>query len=175
MDLLLIPLYGVSGALLSEIDNLEDRNLKHSEMEPIILAIINSLLMAYLIVTDFGSAIIFTAILLGVWLGGKIDNLPFLLGSLVLGGAIMYRFLYLDFMAVILLPIALAINGYLDEFGHDRVGKIRSRLMQWFFQNRFTMKFGVFVIAYFGLISIWHFLGFLIFDGAYELNARRYR
>ncbi|MFH0971052.1 MAG: hypothetical protein V1835_00645 [Candidatus Micrarchaeota archaeon] len=173
MSLLLIAQYGILGGLLSEIDKLEDRYTGRYEFVACVLAVIASLLMGYLIVTDISSAIIFSAILVGVVIGGKVDNLPFLLGALIIGGAILTRVMYADFLSIAPLPIALAFAALVDEYGNDRIGKIPSGLMQWFFLHRFTLKLAIFAIAYLEVIDIWHFLGFLTFDLAYEINASR--
>ncbi len=169
---LLIP-YAVSGGLLAWIDRLEDEGLKRHETEPIVLAIINSLLMGYLIVADFPSAIIFSAILLGVLIAGKIDNLPFILGALVLSGALLYRALTSNFLDFALLPAALAFAAFVDEFGNDKLRKIPSSLMRWFFLHRFTLKIGLFMVTFLGVITAWHFVAFLAFDLAYELVANK--
>jgi hypothetical protein len=129
--------------------------------------------MGYFIITDFSSAIIFSAIFIGVLIGGKVDNLAFIIGSLIIGGALLFRFLYTDFLSIIILPIALAFTAFIDEYGHDRMGKIKDSLMHWFFRYRFTFKFAIFMLAFYSVISLSHFAGFLLFDIAYDLNKTR--
>ncbi|MFH1443701.1 MAG: hypothetical protein ABIG96_06720 [Candidatus Micrarchaeota archaeon] len=173
MSLILVAAYGLIGGMVALIDRLEDENEKRSELEPIFLAVVASFLMGYLIAVDEGSAIIFTAILLGVIFGGKVDALPWLIGILIAGGGLLSRILYDDFLAIIALPISLGVCGFLDEFGHERVPKIRDGLIQWFFLRRMTLKLGMFAAAFFGAITSWHFIAFLAWDLAYEIVASK--
>ncbi len=174
MDLLMMfASYGIGGALLSEIDRREDVLKNKNEIFTIILAVINSLLLSYLILNDASSAILFSAVLIGVIFGGKVDNLAFLIGSLILGGAILFRIIYLNFSYAIPLVFALAISALLDEYGHDRAKKYKTRLIGPFFEHRLTLKTSIMVLAILNVISVWHFIAFLIFDIAYELNSKR--
>ncbi|MBI5225101.1 hypothetical protein HY989_04495 [Candidatus Micrarchaeota archaeon] len=174
MDLLMMfASYGIGGALLSEIDRRQDELKNKSELFTILLAVINSLLLSYLVLTDASSAILFAAVLIGVIFGGKVDNLPFLLGSLILGGAILFRVIYQNFSYAIPLVFALAISALLDEYGHDRSKKYKTRLIGPFFEHRMTLKTSILVLSVVKVISVWHFLAFLIFDIAYELNSKR--
>ncbi len=173
MVFLLIAQYALIGALLSEIDRIEDEYRKPNELLAILLAIVVSFMMARLMLIDTSSAILFSAIIIGVFLAGKIDNLPFILGALIAGGALFSLLLYSNFIFLFPISVALAFSGFIDEYGHDRIRKVEGRLLKWFFMRRMTLKLGVFAVAYIGFISTEHFLGFLAFDIAYELNSAR--
>jgi len=173
MDLFLIFQFGLIGALLSEVDVIVDEKKRGSEMVAMILAIACSAMMARLIFIDPAAAIIFGGVLMGVLIGGKVDSLPFLVGLLIAGGGMLGAYLYRGFAILAPVAVALAFCGFVDEYGHDRIPRIRSGLMRWFFSHRFTMPLGVFSIAYLGLIGFTHFFAFLAFDIAYEMNSKR--
>ncbi|MEK6954193.1 MAG: hypothetical protein AABX01_04240 [Candidatus Micrarchaeota archaeon] len=173
IDLLLTFQYALIGALLSEIDVIIDENKRASENAAILLSIICSLLMAWLIIADANSAILFGAILFGVFISGKVDALPFILGLLISAGALLQRAIASDYLSYLPIVLALAFCGVVDEYGNDRLGKIKSSLMNWFFRRRITMKLGVFSVAYLGVIPFSHLVAFLAFDIAYEVNSAR--
>lgn len=173
MDLFLILQFGIIGALLSEVDVMVDEHRRGGEFASILLAIVCAFMMARLIAIDQGSAIIFTGILVAVIAGAKVDALPFILGFLIAAGGALYRIIYGNFLLFLPISLALGFSGFVDEYGHGRIPKIRDGLMQWFFEHRFTMKLAVFALAYVGAVSFSHFAAFLAFDVAYDLNSRR--
>ncbi|MFH1750525.1 MAG: hypothetical protein ABH863_02505 [Candidatus Micrarchaeota archaeon] len=173
MDLSLIFQYALIGAMLSQIDAIVDRGKRGGEFAAILLSVVCALLIVRLTVQDPSSALIFAGIILGVVIGGKVDALPYLIGAVIAGGGLLYALLYRNFMMLLPLSISLAFAGFVDEYGHDRIPQIRDHLMKWFFAKRFTLKFAVFFVAYLGLVSFSHFIAFLAFDIAYELNSGR--
>jgi len=168
--IILVAEYAFLGGSIKYIDQVYDEKIWSRAMA-VILAVVSGLLMGYLVATDPASAAIFIAIVLGVALAKKIDNLPFMLGTLLVLGA---PALYLTFVSQLSLNwgilFFLTMAGLFDEWGNDLYDqkKITGPLGR-FFAYRSTMKLAVFAMPLLGVFSWSYFFAFLAFDISYVL------
>jgi len=182
--LILIGCYALIGAGIKYIDQAFDTKV-FSKPFAIFLAIPTGVLMSTLIVFDLPSATIFLAVVLGVAITRKIDNIAFQLGVLTL---ILLPILFQEMLEFLWLPFGvLVISGIIDEHGNDWSDRIRInnllnhakgrpnpepvdiRFFSRFFSTRMTMKLAVLVLVLTNFFSYVYFFAFLAFDIAYLL------
>jgi len=106
--------YPVLGAGLKYIDDAFDEKI-FSKRYALILAPLLALLWAYTMYVDQISATILLAILVGVFLRGKIDNRAHFIGLAVIIGIIALVGISLLFLPLIIIAAA----AFLDEVGND--------------------------------------------------------
>lgn len=124
------------------------------------------------------SATILLAVLLGVFLKGKIDNYAHGLGL-----AVIVAILIVAGVQLLILPlIVLAAAAVLDEVGNDVVdynrdnfdtSKFSHKAFIAFFDQRWVTKVAILYVALLGVFPWYFFLAMLLFDGAY-LVVRMY-
>lgn len=154
-----------------------------------VVAVLSAVLMAYLMIFDSSSTIIFFSVLFVVAITKKIDNLAFYVGAGIL--------LFLPFLAGILgfgvtdvlhlewLPFGVLIfSGILDEVGNDwadarrklkRKNNLRNGVDsslpksfgESFFEYRFMMKLALLFLVVAGFFHFLYFFAFLLFDVMY--------
>lgn len=160
--------FAILGGGIKYIDDAFDENT-FSKKKAMLLAPFLGVFWAYTMSLDPAAATILAAVLLSVFVSGKIDNNAFWLGLIVtillafyLGGLV--NFLWLPL-------IALTIAGFLDEMGNNFVGKKpkMNNLVQYFFEYRFIMKIVVFVFALFRFFDWVFFAAFIAFDIVCEI------
>jgi hypothetical protein len=154
----------VLGAGLKYIDDAFDEKIFNKKLA-MMLAPFLGILWAYTMIIDQFSATILLAILLGVFIKGKIDNYAHITG-----------------MAVIMVILFIATAAFLDEMGNDVIDKNREyfddnnflhKITLYFFDQRWLTKLTVLYVVLIGLFPIYFFLAILLFDGAY-LTVRLY-
>ena len=169
--------YPVLGAGLKYIDDAFDEKIFNRKVA-MILAPFLGLLWAYTMVVDPFSATLLSAILLGVFVKGKIDNYAHFIGLAVIIGAIILIGINLMFLPLIFLAAA----ALLDEVGNDIIDynrktldkdKFWHKVFVYFFDQRWFTKMAVLYVILIGLFPIYFFLAMLLFDGAY-LTVRLY-
>ncbi|MBU4341191.1 MAG: hypothetical protein KJ928_01175 [Candidatus Altiarchaeota archaeon] len=184
--LLIILSYGLLGAGIKYIDQAYDIGVFDKGIANMI-AIPSGILMAYLIIFDSTSAIIFLAIILALSITQKIDAPAFYIGTaLVISIPVLFR----DILQIEWAPFGILIfSGILDEIGNDWADKrlnkrlvnhksmknnngFLNKLGEKFFLNRFAMKLSILVLVVFSVFSWIYLAAFLFFDFMYILVER---
>jgi len=169
--------YPVLGAGLKYIDDAFDEKI-FSKKIALVIAPFLALLWAYTMMIDVFSATILLAILIGVFLRGKIDNRAHFIGL-----AVIIAIIALMGVDLLFLPLVfIAAAAFLDEVGNDVIdynkGRIdhnlfRNKILVYFFDQRWCTKIAILYAILIGAIPIYFFLAMLLFDGAY-LTVRLY-
>ncbi|MBU4201692.1 MAG: hypothetical protein L6243_04255 [Candidatus Altiarchaeales archaeon] len=184
--LLIILSYGLLGAGIKYIDQAYDIGVFDKGIANMI-AIPSGILMAYLIIFDSTSAIIFLAIILALSITQKIDAPAFYIGTaLVISIPVLFR----DILQIEWAPFGILIfSGILDEIGNDWADKrlnkrlvnhksmknnngFLNKLGEKFFLNRFAMKLSILVLVVFSVFSWIYLAAFLFFDFMYIVVER---
>lgn len=157
----------ILGAGIKYIDDCFDEKV-FSKTHGFVLAPLLGLFWAFIMAQHPVAATILGAIVLAVFFKGKIDNIAFTIGTLII---LLALFLsgFAQFLWVPLIVITLA--GILDEVANDWADKQAklNRVLRWFFDYRFIMKLGVFFFAYIGTFPWTFFFAFLVWDIGYAL------
>ena len=129
-------------------------------------------LWAYAMIIDQVSATILLAVLLGVFIKGKIDNQAHILGLIVI-----ILFVILLGLDLMILPLILLVAAaMLDEVGNDIIEYNRKNLNEnmflhrtfiAFFDQRWLTKLVILYVVFVGLFPWYFFVAMLLFDGAY--------
>lgn len=166
-SILFIVSYALLGAGIKYIDNVFDEN-SFSKNKAILLAPFLGILWALVMLLSSESATILLAIFLSVLFAGKINNIAFQFGSLI----IVLGILFSGFFKFLWIPlIFITLAGIVDEIGNDIVDKkkILNIFLYYFFKYRFAMKLVVFSFALFNYFGWIYFFAFMAFDIAYEI------
>jgi hypothetical protein len=118
------------------------------------------------------SATILLAILLGVFLKGKIDNYAYIIGfSVILVIALLAK------VELMILPLVfLATAAVLDELGNDTIDnntkrlkykRFRQHLALYFFGRRYLMKVALLYLVLLNIFPLYFLLALIFFDEAY--------
>jgi hypothetical protein len=173
---LVLLAFPILGAGLKFIDDAFDERT-FNKTWALILAPALGVLWAYVMIQDPIAATILLAVVLGVFLKGKIDNIAHGLGL----GVIMVMILLAGVQLLYLPLILLIAAAVLDEVGNDVVdynrGSLNShffhRAIIVFFDQRWLTKLTILYVVLLGLFPWYYFLAMLLFDGAY-LVVRMY-
>jgi len=169
--------YTLLGAGLKYIDDAFDEKIFSKKLAMVLAPFLGSL-WAYTMFIDQFSATILLAIIIGVFLRGKIDNLAHVTGLIVI--LVILVFVGINLMVLPLIFIAAA--AFLDEMGSDIVDNNRKlysgnhfwhKVILYFFDQRWLTKMAVLFVVLIGLFPLYFFLAILLFDGAY-LTVRLY-
>ena len=164
--------FAVLGAGLKYIDDAFDEKIFNKKIAYVIAPLLG-LLWAYTMFIDAASATILFAILLGVLLKGKIDNIAHLMGmSVVFAGVIV-----LGVQLLIIPLVFLTLAALFDEVGNDFIDKrqyiqgnnVLKKFAGYFFDQRWLTKVVILGLSLINVIPIYFFLAMLLFDGAYIL------
>jgi hypothetical protein len=169
--------YPLLGAGLKYIDDAFDERTFNKKIA-LVLAPLLGILWAYTMIIDPVSATILLAVLLGVFLKGKIDNYAHGLGL-----AVIVAILIAAGVQLLVLPlIVLVAAAVLDEAGNDIVdyntknldkSNFLHKAVIAFFDQRWVTKVAILYVALLGVFPWYFFLAMLLFDGAY-LVVRMY-
>jgi hypothetical protein len=169
--------YPLLGAGLKYIDDAFDERTFNKKIA-LMLAPLLGILWAYTMIIDQVSATILLAVLLGVFLKGKIDNYAHGLGL-----AVIVAILIAAGVQLLVLPlIILVAAAVLDEAGNDIVdynmknldkSNFLHKAVIAFFDQRWVTKVAILYVALLGVFPWYFFLAMLLFDGAY-LVVRMY-
>lgn len=169
--------YPILGAGLKYIDDAFDERI-FSKKLALVLAPFLAILWAYTMSIDPFSATILLAILVGVFLRGKIDNRAHFVGLLIIIGVIAFMGMSLLFLPLIIIAAA----AFLDEVGNDVIdynqeylndGRFGHKILVYFFDQRWVTKIAILYVILLGIFPLYFFLAMLLFDGAY-LTVRLY-
>jgi hypothetical protein len=136
------------------------------------------LLWAFTMLINPVAATILLAVVFGVVLKGKIDNIAHFMGLIVIVAIIFFAGVQLMIVPLVFLALAALI----DEFGNDYVDKKKNRLKTiklyhkaffGFFDQRWTLKVAILILSIIGTIPFVFFLSMIAFDYAY-LGVRFY-
>lgn len=157
----------VLGTGIKYIDDCFDEKV-FDKVHGYVLAPLLGLFWAFIMAQHPAAATLLGAIVLAVFFKGKIDNIAFTVGTLII---LLALFLsgFAQFLWIPLIVITLA--GIFDEIGNDWADKraVLSRPIRWFFEYRFTMKLTVFYFAWAHVIPWLFFFAFLVWDIGYAL------
>ncbi len=195
---LLILSYALLGAGIKYIDQAFDIDVFNKQVAKII-AVPCGALMGYLIIFDPPSATIFFAMVIGLALTQKLDNIAFYIGTGVL---FLLPIIFHNTLKIEWLPFGvLLFSGIIDEIGNDwsdkRIlkrlvkhtqensnnhanKKFTHKLGEKFFLNRFMMKIGILGLVLFNFFPWIYFIAFMAFDilygivGEYSLRSKKY-
>lgn len=167
----LLLLYPLLGAGIKYIDAAFDDDAFDQRLA-LLSAILLGLLWSFAMCTNSISATLLFAVVLSVFLKGKIDNKAFLLGF----GVIVFLMLFCG-VQLALLPLGLlTIAGVLDEVGNDVIdynqgelkeSKFGHQFIKYFFGRRYVMKAALLVLVIIGTVPILYLIAFILFDEAY--------
>lgn len=168
--------YSILGAGIKYIDDAFDRKIFNKSIALIITPFL-SILGAYAMIIDPISATILLAILAGVLLKGKIDNIAFGMGF-----ALVIALVALAGINFLILPLVmLGSAAVLDEVGNDYIDSKRGELnmknplhvfAKYFFGHRWIMKTSIIFLVVLGMVPLFFLLAMILFDYAYlTVNA----
>lgn len=179
----LILTYALLGGGMKYVDQAFDIGVFNKKIAAVI-TVPGALLMGYLMVVDGYSAMIFLAIVLGVGVSKKIDNLVFQMGLFIL---ILTPIFFHNIVRIEWLPFGfLVMAAILDEYGNDwsdsrqlernlrkamkkrTDGSILKRLGELFFSHRPLLKSTVLVLVITNYFPLIYLISLLFFDGAYR-------
>ena len=165
--------YSILGAGIKYIDDAFD---KHTFKKNWALAITPflSILGAYAMIIDPVSATILLAVLFGVLLKGKIDNIAFIIGFIL----VMIPVILAGVEFLILPLVLLAASAILDEVGNDFIDgkkidlnleRFSHKFVIYFFGHRWIMKIAILYLVLINIIPFYFFIAMTLFDYAYVL------
>lgn len=183
-SMILVLGYAVIGGLIKYIDQAFDIDV-FSKKTAKFLAIPTAILMALFMALNDSSATIFFAIVLGLALTKKIDNIAFQIGLFFL---IMIPVFFGEYVKVQWLPFSLLFIACIgDEYTNDwadlKIKKrmydealglkkeqitLKQKILEMLFEHRILMKLMVAVLAVVGIFQPVYLLAFLAFDFAYK-------
>ncbi|MFW9831821.1 MAG: hypothetical protein ACFFD8_08600 [Candidatus Thorarchaeota archaeon] len=177
----LITSYATIGAGIKYLDYLSDQSNHYNQTKP------NELLQWLLIASlaflvnfwgffDAFTALLILALLLGLCGAGKIDNVLFLVLSILSLPVALFT-LFNPVFFLFLLPTLLVLIPpiILDEFLDSRASTISHSTLQWVLRHRPLLKIVVFVLPFLGLLPFTHTVAFWSFDVAYDVVAFYFR
>lgn len=163
--------YLILGAGIKYIDDAFDKKIFNKSMALVITPFL-SILGAYAMIIDPVSATILLAVLAGVLLKGKIDNIAFGIGF-----ALVITLVAVAGIQILILPLMLlAASAVLDEVGNDFIDKKKEQLNQgklihkfaiFFFGHRWIMKAAILYLVVISIIPFYFFIAMVLFDYAY--------
>ncbi len=163
--------YPLLGAGLKYIDDAFDEKTFNKKFALILAPFIGAL-WAYTMIIDQVSATILLAVILGVFIKGKIDNQAHILGLFVI-----LAFIIISGIQLLVLPLLMLVAAaLLDEVGNDVIeynSKIHEekrfshKVFISFFDQRWLTKLAILYVVFMGLFPWYFFVAMLLFDGAY--------
>ena len=178
--LLWLPVFILSGASLKLLDEASDRlkRQKDSRAPLLFLGFLGAFSTALLFlwvssISPFFAAL-YTGIILGVFIVGKVDSPFFVLGTIVYFMGLF--FLRLNWPIIALWNVLLfVIFSAIDELGHTLLenrpnSRLNTPLVVFFFKYRFLLKVGVLVLFFSGLLDGVAAIGLWLFDIGYVLT-----
>jgi hypothetical protein len=168
-------LYASSGFFMKFSDDALD--MENNTLLGVISGLICVAGIGYLSVNFPDATTIFLAILIGTLFSGKVDKL----------GHIVTLVIFLAILAIFGLPsiglgalIICTLAAWVDEVGNDRQSFKGKKIVEIFFNYRFTMKIAVLALALLGAFYPLQgfqpvtFIYFILFDMAYEVAGLKF-
>lgn len=174
---LLVLAFFILGAAVKFIDDAFDEHA-YSRKIALILAPITAIFWAYIMALNPASALLLTAITIGVLVKGKIDNVAFITAVLCI--YIVYFFIgswdFILSFSYLLALIVISVAGVIDEVGNDYIDRhnvykkgLIGKILHLFFEYRFFMKLVVLLFVLLNYFSIVFFVAFFFWDLGYEV------
>ena len=163
--------YSILGAGIKYIDDAFDKQTFRKNWALVITPFL-SILGVYTMIIDPVSATILLAVLLGVLLKGKIDNIAFVIGFIL----VMIPVILAGIEFLILPLVLLSASAVLDEVGNDFIDgikgklnhkKLKNKLAIYFFEHRWIMKIAIIYLVIIGLAPYYFFIAMILFDYSY--------
>ena len=163
--------YSILGAGIKYIDDAFDKRTFNKALAVTITPFL-SILGVYSMVIDPASATILLAVICGVLLKFKIDNVAFILGFIL---TIMIAFV-LGVQFLIIPLVFLTAAALLDEVGNDYIDNIKDKLnmknpvhifARYFFGHRWIMKTAIIFLVLINVVSLFFFIAMVLFDYSY--------
>ncbi len=176
MAIIFLTAFFLLGALVKFIDDAFDEKA-YPRKFALILAPITAIFWAYIMALDPMFAVLLTAIILGVIIKGKIDNVAFVIAVLCVYLVYFFFGVWHELLTpfYLFLIVIIAIAGVLDEIGNDYVDNNQifkkgffGKIVHYFFEYRFTMKLFVLFLSLLGFFHIFFFVVFFFWDIGYE-------
>lgn len=176
----LFLLFPLLGAGIKYIDAAFDEEV-FNKNRALIIAPLIGVIWAFTMILHPMSATLLLAVILGVLVKGKIDNVAHLAGlvSIIVFYAILW-FIY-DGIMIYLTPLFfLAAAGVLDEIGNDVISyneeftnnhSFGFQFFKYFFGRRHFMKVALIYLFIVAGYPLYFFVAFLLFDEAYMMVA----
>ncbi|MBN1941136.1 MAG: hypothetical protein JW772_03060 [Candidatus Diapherotrites archaeon] len=157
--------YAILGGGVKYIDDAFDEKTFRLR-NAVLIAPLLGIFWAYAMTLSEVSCTILGAIVIAVFLKGKIDNIAHQLGILSIF-FVLFIFGLFNFLWIPL--IILVLFGLLDEFGNDYIDKhLETPKPIWFFfEYRFSLKIAVLAFVLLGTFPLVYFFAFLAWDLAY--------
>jgi len=168
--LFIIISYALLGAGLKYIDAAFDEGTL-SKKGALLISPFLGVLWIFTMIIDNSSAVLLSAIILGVLIRGKIDNAAFSIGLFV----IVFIALLVGIRVSPLLLVFLTACAFMDEIGNDIIDKMEKNpsfgnvFLRFFFGKRWLLKVGVLYLAVIGVFSFYSLVALYFFDEAYIL------
>jgi hypothetical protein len=172
---LLLILYPILGAGIKYIDAAYDEHTFSKQSAFLLSPLLGGLWVFAMMVTDWSSTILL-AVLIGVFIKGKIDNKAHIFGFI----SIIILTVLLGIIPLLFPLLFLSAASILDEVGHDIIGyngenfhsyRFRHQFSFYFFGRRYLMKVAIIYLVLIGLFPLESFLAFLFFDEAYIIMS----
>ena len=163
--------YSILGAGIKYIDDAFDKKTFSKTLALAITPFL-SILGVYAMIIDPISATILLAVLCGVFLKGKVDNIAFKMGFVLV--IILVVLLGIQFLIFPLMLLAAA--AVLDEVGNDYIDSKREQMNQkkilnkfaiFFFGHRWVMKIAILYLVLTNIIPFYFFIAMTLFDYMY--------
>lgn len=160
--------YFLAGCTLKYGDNLLDE-FDRPTQSWIALAL-SGIFFAFLITNSEYDMVLFTSIIIGVVLSGKVNRPQFSIGFIIIAVGFIVRGVptvtdWLEWMAILVMLMLAAI---LDEKGNDWTEAQVNPTAAWLFKYRFSLKITVLCISLIWPLFLFTAIGLWIFDAGYE-------
>ena len=168
MNYVILPLlFVLSGFFMKYSDDFFDE--QDNLMMASIFGIFCAIFSAIATVSSADAAYIFIAILIGNLLALKVDGIHHII-TLIVFLVIILACGIPELIIVVLLVCILAALG--DEIGHELISKITdNKFLNLFFEYRFVMKIVILILSVCGVLNIWIFVCFLLFEIFYLIGG----
>ena len=163
--------YTILGGGIKYIDDAFDRDI-FSKKTAYILSPILAIIGVYCMIINPVSATILLAILAGVLIKGKIDNLAFISAFILV--ILLSVGLGIEFLIIPL--ILLSAAAMIDEVGNDFIDSIKDRLDKekitnkfaiYFFGHRWVLKIAILFLVIANIVPLYFFFAMVLFDYTY--------
>lgn len=161
--IILALLFVISGFFMKYSDDLfdVDNNLTFATFFGIICGIASGLAAIY----SFEAAYIFIAIPIGNLIALKVDGIHHLITFIVFLMIVLIGGIPNLSLVILLICILAALS---DEIGHELISKFtQDKFLNLFFEYRFVMKIVIFLLSVCGVLNIWIFVCFILFELSY--------
>jgi hypothetical protein len=160
LTLLILSL--LAGSLIKLTDDIADKNLFHNRFA-VPPGLAYGLIMGYLMLIDTDASLLFSGIVIGCLITGKINSTGHYFG---LGAILIVLFLYGIKLTHIVLPIAAL--AALDELKDA----VRIPALNAVFDYRLFLKLGILVLVLLNILGLNALMVLIAFDSAYVITGR---